>query len=918
MRLKIQSSRQLWTVSLIIFVAVAVAMLFSTYYMNISIRAEEEAQTKRAEYKQLGEDLASASDYLTAEVRSYAITGDIEHLYNYWNEIHVTRRREHVIEVFEQTNQPDDEKQMLHQAKMYSDLLVETETYSMKLALTAREKTAGDYRYNEALYQYVQYVLSYESDDKNMTQMSFYEMKDKAIEILYDDNYENYKTLIMTPIDEFTRHMNARLDQEVEERKLATRIATAVQIAMALASLFAVGYLLNMMNKLYVKPLESYTQDIDNAREYADMGTSQELPNVSILSAKIVPMGALELVRFAETFNRLIDMFFQELRERINAQESMRKARNEAELANQAKSLFLAHMSHELRTPLNAVNGYTYLLEQTDLVRKQQEYVKGIRYSATGLLELINQILDFSKIEAGHLELEKTTFSIRGLIQEVEAVFAQQAAQKGIHFEVVVQEAVPDYLEGDPLRLRQVLVNLLGNAFKFTVEGSVALRICMLRKRDGICLLYFSVSDTGIGIQEEVMDRIFQPFMQSDASVTRKYGGTGLGLPICKEIIAMAGDGSHSLQVTSDVGVGSTFYFDMDFPYHSKVAAEKETDESSRDMIPQFPDKKILLTDDSEINIRVQSEILSLCGVMVYKAQSGEEAIRIVTQVSDIDLIFMDIRMPELDGYETAGRIRSIEAYQKCPIIALTADAVPEVQRKIKDAGMNDCMLKPIDQNELFGLLIKYLSGAGEKIVVKRASHIRSKESGHDNIFNEELCLQQIPDRTVIGEIIDSFLMMHSDDDRILGELLAQKDYAAARELVHRLKGIAGNLNCEELYRCCAALWDNMEDAATYDEFQHIWEQTIAVLQKRQLAYGKIREQEPVSNCVPDRNVCRQILELCDDCDTEAVHLTEQIVDSLKRRLSDEDAAELEKAMLMYDFETIKKCVGHCVGKVRA
>jgi len=231
-------------------------------------------------------------------------------------------------------------------------------------------------------------------------------------------------------------------------------------------------------------------------------------------------------------------------------------AKNEAELANEAKSTFLAQMSHEVRTPLNAVNGYTYLLEQTSLNQKQRKYIQGIRGSSEGLLELINQILDFSRIESGRIELESTVFQIRALLQEVKAVFMEQAERKGLFYKVEIEENVPDCIEGDSLRLRQVLINLIGNAFKFTEEGGVTVSVRLLEKKPEACLLEFSVADTGIGVEAEAQEKIFQPFTQSDASVTRKYGGTGLGLSISREIIAMSGDGTHQLELESELGKG--------------------------------------------------------------------------------------------------------------------------------------------------------------------------------------------------------------------------------------------------------------------------------------------------------------------------------------------------------------------------
>lgn len=811
-------------------------MLFSTYYMNRAVQAEEDAQNRRMEYRQLGEDLADTSDYLTAEVRYYAITGEIEHLYNYWEEIFETRERERVIAAFEKEDSPENEKVLLEQAKQFSDLLVETETYSMKLVLVSEQKTAQDYSYDSRLMEYVSYVLAYEQSDQ-MEEMTAEEMKKKAIELLYDENYEEYKRKIMAPIEEFTQLMNDRMDREVEKRKEETRIATIIQIILAAVELIAIGFLLYLMKQ----------------------------------------MG-----RFVA-------------------------AKNEAELANEAKSTFLAQMSHELRTPLNAVNGYTYLLEQTSLNQKQRKYIQGIRGSSEGLLELINQILDFSRIESGRIQLESTVFQIRVLLQEVKAVFMEQAERKGLFYKVEIEENVPDCIEGDSLRLRQVLINLIGNAFKFTEEGGVTVSVRLLEKKPEACLLEFSVADTGIGVEAEAQEKIFQPFTQSDASVTRKYGGTGLGLSISREIIAMSGDGTHQLELESEPGKGSVFRFKMDFPCPAEEKEEGREEESGKEENGREAAKmknvkscfnylskiKVLVTDDSEINIRVQSEILSLCHLTVLSAESGIQALELLKQQKDIDLIFMDIRMPHMDGYETAGKIRELEGYQETPIIALTADAVPQVQEKIKEAGMNDMLLKPMSQEKLFDLLQTYLP---EEVKLPK-------------IFDRNTCLRQLNgNQFALQHIVERFLELHREDDKRLEAYLEKEDYRRAEELIHQLKGISGNLECRELYECCRAFQQELREgkADRLEEFMILWNQTIEALKE----YRQQQVQRESRTVPLDRkDLYERILELSSNHDTEAVHILEEHIEEMGEDMSEENYRKLKQAMLHYDFKTIREMI---------
>lgn len=814
-KLSSDSGGYMWLISAVIFAVVAASMLFSTCYMNLSVRAEEEAHYSRAVYKQLGENLAEASDYLTAEVRYYAVTGDIAHLYNYWEEIFVTKRREQAVEAFESSNPPKEEKELLEQAKKYSDILVETETRSMKLVLTAEGKTAADYADEEKLYNYVAHVLAYEDSDlheniaANIDKQS---LRLEAVEILYDKNYEAYKTEIMSPIEKFNTLMNARLDKEVEERKRGTQIATIMQIILAMAALCAIGFLLQLMKKMY----------------------------------------------------------------------SIRQEKKEAELASQAKSTFLAHMSHELRTPLNAVSGYVYLLEQTAPDKKQREYLKGIRYSSEGLLELINQILDFSKMESGKLELEEASFSLCRVVREVEAVFAGEAVQRNLFFTVEMEEGVPDNIFGDSLRLRQVLLNLLGNAFKFTKEGEISLLVRLKEKKKEKYILYFEVKDSGIGIAETAKEKIFMPFVQSDASITRKYGGTGLGLSICSEIIRLAGDKTHRLEVKSKMGKGSTFHFTMDFLQgNTGCAAEPEKEVQ----IPYFSAQKVLLVDDSEINIKVQKEILSLCGLQVLTAMGGRQAIEILEKEREIALIFMDIRMPEMDGFEAARRIRRLEGYGEVPIIALTADTIPQEQRILTETGISGCLLKPVKQEALFQLLKSYFA---EKKPLEKSI---KKSVGRAST-----------------EMVECFLMLHKNDKDLLQEMLAKGEWKKAEELVHQLKGITGNLGCSSLYESCRRLQEELQKnrADSFPVFVECWENTIKVFEAE-----KEKKQPP--KAAEDNDIeadkFSEIFNLSSGCDTAAVSFLEERWQKITVWLKREEEEGLKKAMLSYDFEKMEEYI---------
>lgn len=909
---KWKSSRYIGIISLCIFVSVAIGVLFSSYYMNMAVKEQEEAESRRMEYRQLGEELADASDYLTAEVRYFAVTGEIQHLYNYWYEIYETRQRDYAITVFESSHPPKEEQRLLVEAKKYSDILVETETISMKMVLLSMEHTEQDYDENKTLQKYVDYVLQYPLP-KEYQSLDASQLRQKAISILYDDHYEDYKEKIMTPIDDFQKRMNQRLDNEVQAKREKTKLGTLMQVIIALVTLGAIGLLVYLMNKLYIKPLKTYTKEMNHA------GFEKQDKS----GAEIIPDGADELMQFAEAYNHMMDMFFTELHKRKSAEENMKQAKEEAEFANQSKSIFLAQMSHELRTPLNAVNGYTYLLQQTDLNSRQKEYVESIGKSSKGLLELINQILDFSKIDMNHLVLEEIPFSIKELAEEVRQILSVQAEEKGLYLKLHVDKDIPDMLVGDPLRLRQVLMNLTGNAIKFTHQGGVIIRVRLCAPvADKQCVVLFEIEDSGIGISQEAKEKIFQPFTQSDASVTRKYGGTGLGLPISSRIVALSGNQTHQLQVKSEEGKGSVFFFELDYPL-----AEEETVNKAKSTLPDCGGKTLLLVDDNQVNIQVQGEILRLTKAKVITAQSGREALQVLNEREDVELIFMDIRMPQMDGYETARQLRKIKAYQQVPVIALTADGMEEVGQKVEESGMNGCILKPVQQKDLCDVLKKYLKveeQKEERCLKGAEEQSREKEAKTPTWFQESKCIEHLAgNEKAFLQVVETFLELHKKDPEKLAEFIKERDWKEAGELLHSLKGVAGNLCCIPLSHQCSHFREKIKsgqggDTKEMSDFCIVWEATITEVEKvyqrkkiqeRVLTPKETSRKKMLSPVFQEKleKILRDAYSLCEDYDTEAVDLLEKNQTYLEQFLEKELIEALRKSSRYYDFKEMQK-----------
>jgi two-component system sensor histidine kinase/response regulator len=523
----------------------------------------------------------------------------------------------------------------------------------------------------------------------------------------------------------------------------------------------------------------------------------------------------VELDKYRDNLENLVESRTQELNH----------TKKIADNANKAKSNFLANMSHEIRTPMNAIMGFTHILSRTEINSTQRSQLKKIDSSAGHLLTIINDILDLSKIESGKLVLENTNFSLDEIFKSLTNMLSEQAKIKGLHLALSLTD-VPVWLKGDSTRIQHALMNYLTNAIKFSADGNIDVITKVLETNAETLLVKFSVTDQGCGVNPEYLDGIFKVFQQADTSTTRKFGGTGLGLTITKELAKLM---NGQVGVESKLGEGSTFWFTAWLSLGEEVLGfDHSISELDNEKIlkTSYLGANILVVEDNEINAEVAQLLLTSAGLTVDIAENGLQAIEKVNDKT-YDLVLMDVQMPVMDGLKATHQIRLTHNKESLPILAMSASAFNNDRQACIDVGMNDFVAKPVSPDNLFSTLLKWLP-------IKKYSHNTVLESNEKNNNTDISVLKQLQNITFLqadkgikncAGSIKNYLSLLSTFDEMqikitaeLKEQLTRDSFEDAKQSLHALKGTSGNLGLENIYQDIQRLEDKLESNTLNEE----------------------------------------------------------------------------------------------------